>query len=259
MERLRRPLLQMAAAKLYRRSRLRDWPRWAGDALEVSVPKTIRRKASVSTEGSSNINIITYLLDQTRGIAGNVAECGVYRGASLCAIAFYLLENDLNKHVFGLDSFQGFDESIERDLQLGGIADSQKRVGGFDATSLEYVARKVSRLDLAKAITLMRGYFADTLRRLPEQNWSFVHLDCDIYESYKVTLEYFYPRMSDGGVILFDEYEDPPWPGCKMAVDEFLAGKAEVPTAIEADKYIKYYIEVRPRRVPIEIVRLPPC
>ena len=49
--------------------------------------------------------------------------------------------------------------------------------------------------------------------------------------------------MSNGGIILFDEYEDPPWPGCKLAVDEYLADKQEKPTAIMMDNYQKYFLE----------------
>jgi hypothetical protein len=63
--------------------------------------------------------------------------------------------------------------------------------------------------------------------------------------SYKQTLTYFYPRISRGGVILFDEYNDPPWPGCKIAVDEFLADKPEKPVPITMDNYQKYFIEKR--------------
>jgi hypothetical protein len=45
-----------------------------------------------------------------------------------------------------------------------------------------------------------------------------------------------------GGVILLDEYDDPPWPGCNKAVDEFLADKPEKPVAIQSDNFVKYFI-----------------
>jgi hypothetical protein len=68
------------------------------------------------------------------------------RAASLATIALYLRDNRLAKHVFGLDSFQGFDESVEKDIALGGAADAEKRVGGFEATSLARVRAKLARL-----------------------------------------------------------------------------------------------------------------
>ena len=48
--------------------------------------------------------------------------------------------------------------------------------------------------------------------------------------------------MSVGAVILLDEYNDPPWPGCNKAVDEFLAERPESLQLISLDNYEKYYI-----------------
>jgi hypothetical protein len=43
------------------------------------------------------------------------------------------------------------------------------------------------------------------------------------------------------GIILVDEYNDPPWPGCNKAVDEFLMDKPEVLERIESDNYEKWF------------------
>jgi hypothetical protein len=178
-----------------------------------------------------------------RDVPGDVAECGVFKGSSLTAIALYVRENEFAKHIFGLDSFRGFDESVRKDIVLGGAADGEKRVGGFEATSLGHVKAKLAGLRLLDTVTLISGYFAETLDMIPAVSFSFVHLDCDIYDSYRQTLAYFYHRMSPGGIILFDEYNDPPWPGCNLAVDEFLADKREKPVAISMDNYEKYFIQ----------------
>jgi len=214
--------------------------------LDVKTPRNLTQKAVLSPEGGSNINIIlALLLDRARDVPGDVAECGVLKGSSLSAIALYLRESGLAKHVFGLDSFQGFDKSVRKDIELGGAANAEKRVGGFDGTSLAHVSAKLACLGLLNTVTLISGYFADTLETLPAANFSFVHLDCDLYDSYKQMLAYFYPRMSYGGIILLDEYNDPPWPGCNLAVDSFLADKPEKPVAISINNYEKYFIEKR--------------
>jgi O-methyltransferase len=246
MRRVARQVLGAVAAMLYHDRPLGFWPRWAGDALEVKVPRNVPPKPELSAAGGSNINIILSLLERTREVPGDLAECGVFRGASLCAIALYLVENGLDRQIFALDSFHGFDRSIDHDLKLGGEADTEKRIGGFDRTSFDHVSRKLARLGLAGKVTLLPGYFAQTLSILPETRYSFVHLDCDIYESYKQTLTYFYPRMASRGIILLDEYNDPPWPGCNLAVDEFLVDKMETLSTITRDNYRKYYIEKHP-------------
>jgi O-methyltransferase len=243
MRSLLRRSMKPIAARVYRYRPIADWPKWAGDLLEVKTPANLRPKPTLSPEGGSSINIILALLDRTRHVPGDVAECGVFKGNSLTAIALYVRANGLNKHVFGLDSFSGFDQSVQKDIALGGAADREKRIGGFEATSLKYVDAKLAALGLLDAVTLISGYFAETLATIPAASFSFVHLDCDIYDSYKQTLAYFYHRMSPGGIILFDEYNDPPWPGCKLAVDEFLADKPEKPVAVAMDNYQKYFIQ----------------
>ncbi len=92
-----------------------------------------------------------------------------------------------------------------------------------------------------KNVELNKGYFSDTLTRCADELFSFVHLDCDLYGSYKDCLEFFYPRLSDGGIVLLDEYDDPPWPGCNKAVDEFLTDKPERLQSIKRQNYVKYY------------------
>ncbi len=64
----------------------------------------------------------------------------------------------------------------------------------------------------------------------------------NLYSSYKQCMEFFYPRMVNGGVILLDEYNDPPWPGCNQALDEFLADKPEKLQEAVSENYIKYYM-----------------
>ena len=243
MRSLLRIPIKSFALRFYRSRPISHWSKWASDLLEINTPANLTRKDALSAAGGSDINIILALLDRTRDVPGDVAECGVFKGSSLATIALYLRDNRLAKHVFGLDSFQGFDESVEKDIALGGAADAEKRVGGFEATSLARVRAKLAGLGLVDAVTLIPGYFVETLEKLPERKYSFVHLDCDIYDSYRQTLRYFYCRMSLGGIILFDEYDDPPWPGCNLAVDEFLADKPEKPVVIQMDNYEKYYIQ----------------
>jgi hypothetical protein len=243
MRSLLRTSIKPLVAHFFKFKPITEWPKWVGDLLEVKTPANLTHKGVLSPSGGSNINIILALLDRTRDVAGDVAECGVFKGSSLTSIALHLREGSPAKRVFGLDSFQGFDESVQKDILLGGAADSEKRVGGFEATSLAHVTEKLAHLRLLDIVTLLPGYFSKTLSMLPKTQFSFVHLDCDIYESYRQTLIYFYPRMSPGGIILFDEYNDPPWPGCNLAVDQFLTDKPEKLTVITMDNYEKYYIQ----------------
>ena len=217
-------------------------PRWLGRLQEIKVPRGAEKNEVRAFTGGANINILIALLNEVEDLEGHLAECGVYRGSTLIPIGLYLKQRASNKIICGFDSFEGFDASVSSEIALGGAPDAEKRRGGFGDTSLEYVAAKVRRFRLERHVQLVKGYLSITLAHYSALAFCFVHLDVDIYESYKIGLEFFYPRVTSGGVILLDEYNDPPWPGCNKAVDEFLADKPEALQEIECDNHVKYFI-----------------
>lgn len=250
-ERLRRAAVQYVRTspgilrgsyRLWRQTPVERWPSFLAKLYTIGLPSAVQVRSTASASGDSNINILLEFLEETRGIEGDIAECGVFKGGSIIPMGLYLRQHQIPKHILGFDSFGGFDESVAVDLALGGAQDPQKRVGGFNDTSYERLQEKIEFFELTSTVQLVKGYFRDTLERFADRQFSFVHLDCDIYQSYKDCLEFFYPRVPPGGVILFDEYNDPPWPGCKKAVDEFLADKPERPLEVTRDSYQKWFI-----------------
>ncbi len=219
-----------------------SWPVSMSYLFGIYLPQAVIPYPSRTAEARTNINIIKKLFEKTIKLEGDIAECGVFRGNSIVPMGLYVKEMNLTKKVYGFDSFEGFDDSITIDLELGGQDNAQKEIGGFNATSLGGVVHKIKLFSLESHIKLIPGYFQNTLSHLNENTFSFVHLDCDIYTSYKVCLEFFYPRLTRGGIILFDEYNDPPWPGYNKAIDEFFLNKEETPIEIESENYLKYYI-----------------
>jgi hypothetical protein len=217
---------------------LATWPAIVGLVHDIKLP---RRTRSQGPTGASNINILRSMIDRTLSIPGDLAECGVFRGASLVPMAVHLRQTAPTKHLFGFDSFAGFDNSILFDIGMGGPPEANKRVGAFNETSPALVLDKLHRFRVEN-VTLMQGYFRDSLPRCAGHKFSFVHLDIGIYDAYKECLEFFYPRLSSQGVILLNDYDKPRWPGCKKAVDEFLTGKPEKLQVIEADHHQKFYI-----------------
>lgn len=219
---------------------LRRWPAMAGLVQDLSVPKGVIPHPQPAPAGAANINILLTLLDSVRNVEGDVAECGVYRGCTLISMGIYLSQSGSSRQIYGFDSFQGLGEEVKIDLALGSGGDNNIRPDGFSDTNLELVSAKKELFDL-KNISLIPGFFNESLNRFPERRFAFVHLDCDMYASYMQCLTYFYPRLQKGGIVLLDEYNDPPWPGCNLAVDEFLKDKPEKLTEISRDNHIKYY------------------
>lgn len=158
---------------------------------------------------------------KSMGIAGAVAEVGVYRGA----FAKEINRCFSDRRLYLYDTFEGFDErDISQELLLSQDADSLKKwrnlMGNFSNTSDHYVK---SRLPNPEKCVIKKGYFPETFTEESE-TFAFVNLDCDLYSPIKAGLELFYPRMSRGGVILVHEYFDEIsfLPGIKQAVREFV-------------------------------------
>jgi hypothetical protein len=70
-----------------------------------------------------------------------------------------------------------------------------------------------------------QGLFPQSAEGIDERSYAFAHFDVDLYESTLSCLEYFYPRMAPGGVMLSHDYSL--LEGVKKAVTEFLADKPE--------------------------------
>ncbi len=152
--------------------------------------------------------------NQTRHLSGDIAEVGVYKGGT----AYLLCERALahNDHVYLFDTFKGMPKVSDKDLH---------HKGDFADTSVNAVIRLLGSF---RNYAIYMGKFPqDTGYTVEQFNFKLVHLDCDIYESVKDSLELFWPKMVPGGIIVFDDYNEPNCPGAKLAVREFFKDNPE--------------------------------
>ncbi|MFQ5754371.1 MAG: TylF/MycF/NovP-related O-methyltransferase [bacterium] len=170
-----------------------------------------------------------YLLEQTKELKGDVVELGVGPGRFLAYCSSWLEINGTSKRYYGYDSFEGFPSVSEEDkVNLSSERLKRVRPGNY-AFSKSRIERLIKKLRL-KNIVLTKGDFSNSLRKVRPDAISFLYMDCDLYEGYKIGLEMLYEYVVPGGVILFDEYElVNEWPGAKRAVDEFFHDKIEKP------------------------------
>lgn len=136
-------------------------------------------------------------------VVGDVAEFGVFRGvfAALINKVFH------NRTLYLFDSFEGFrPEEATREVESGRT--SEEFVNKFKNTSVEYV---MSKMPYPQMIDVRKGFFPETTVGLEEKVFCFVSLDADFEESILEGLRYFYPRMSDGGVIMLHDYSTNPY------------------------------------------------
>lgn len=74
-------------------------------------------------------------------------------------------------------------------------------------------------------IFLIKGLFADTLPKHYNLQVALSHIDCDWYDPVSYCLAFVWPRLSEGGYIVLDDYNE--WSGCRKATDHFLKFRPE--------------------------------
>ena len=153
-------------------------------------------------------NLIRYS-EMVKDLEGDIAEFGVFQGGSLEILAKF----NSHKTVWGFDSFEGLPKSCEKD--------TYHKKGDF--SEVEYEALYGYFKTLYRNVELVKGFFSETFPKMhPYKKYSLVHIDCDLYESVKCALDYFYPRMVDGGVIISDDIGWDSVAGGEQALMEFV-------------------------------------
>lgn len=146
-----------------------------------------------------------------KNLDGNVAELGVFQGE----FAKKINEFFPNKTLYLFDTFEGFDE---RDLKSETNDVKENGIGHLNDTSIEIVMNKML---YPKNVIIKKGWFPESAVGLDNERFCFVNLDPDLYEPILAGLQFFYPKMVKGGVILIHDYFFEGYPGVRQAVNEF--------------------------------------
>ena len=147
-------------------------------------------------------------------IQGAFAELGVYRGETAKAIHYM----DENRIFYLFDTFQGFMEEDLKKESLDNQRDGRFSTTMFADTNMEQVKSVIEGND---NVHFRPGFFPETTSGLEEEKFALVNLDADLYAPTLVALNFFYPRLVGGGVIIIHDYNHN-WDGVTKAVDEFV-------------------------------------
>ena len=72
---------------------------------------------------------------------------------------------------------------------------------------------------------LYEGWIPSRFNEVKDLKFQFVHIDVDLYKPTLESLEFFYPRLIKGGVIVCDDYNFSDFPGAKKAWDKYFKDK----------------------------------
>ena len=113
--------------------------------------------------------------------------------------------------------FDTFDEGMPEPQS---ILDGDLRKGQTKA-SLKEVKKNLKNY---KNIYFYKGVFPKSAKGIRSKSFSLVNLDVDLYQSTRDCLDFFYPKMVRGGIILTHDYT---FIAVKTAFDEFFYDKPE--------------------------------
>jgi len=179
----------------------------------------------------AQLDLLERLLVQVheRGVPGDFLEAGVWRGGAIVLMRAVVEAWGMDRNVIAADSFAGipYSQTIKDDP-----VDAWK--DRWEA-SLDDVTRTLARYGLNERVRFIPGFFKDSLPSAALPPLALIRLDADSYESTSDAIEFLYPALSPGGVVVIDDWH---LPGCFVAVAEYRKKHAITADLIESDRNV---------------------
>lgn len=200
----------------------------------------------------SLLRAVDYIVDQP--IAGDLVECGVWRGGSIMAMVRRLQERgETHRRVWLYDTFEGMTPPTAEDVEAisGRSADAllaSTEVGDGDniwcIAGIEDVRENVMSTGYPSSnFNFIPGDVAHTLLDSKPESIALLRLDTDWYESTKTSLEELYPLLAIGGVCILDDYGH--WQGARKAVDDYFTNQGFRPLMHPIDFSGRIFLKTR--------------
>jgi len=195
-----------------------DVPFQDGSVVKVNLRNVTEVYQSMI--GRARMNNIHTLLDRVVAddIPGDLIETGVWRGgASLLMRGFLAAHNITDRKVWVADSFVGM--PVPSHLADAGydFSAAEAPVLAVSRDQVEDLFRRYDLLD--NQVGFLEGWFSDTLPSAPIDQLALIRLDGDLYESTMDALTALYEKLSPGGYVIVDDYND--FEPCRRAITEF--------------------------------------
>jgi O-methyltransferase len=133
------------------------------------------------------------LARQSSRVDGAIVEVGVWRGGTGCLLALAAPE----KTVYLADTFTGV---------VNAGAQDTKYLGGEHGDTSEGLVRELLGSAGAGNAILLKGIFPAETAASIAGSIALLHVDVDVYQSAKDTVEWALPRLLPGSTIVFDDY-----------------------------------------------------
>tara|TARA_Y100000310_G_scaffold329515_1_gene399531 strand:+ start:2045 stop:2701 length:657 start_codon:yes stop_codon:yes gene_type:complete len=164
-----------------------------------------------------------YLNDAAKRIKENTndgcfIECGVKQGTSSVIMA-----KTLSRPGILFDTWSGFPGFSKEDTPTKSTAKRVKKRCNRSSTKKDCI-KNLKEHGIFELCKMVQGDILKTVPDFDKNGLSIcmMHIDTDIYEPAKVSLNNFWDNIIDGGVVFVHDYRDKKWPGIQRAVDDFV-------------------------------------
>ena len=189
---------------------------------------SIRHVGGAHTDNIYKRMRLYMLMDLMSGVlkkhaGADVAECGCWNGHSTHIASTLMKQYGFKGQFHVFDSFEGgLSEFTEYDREGKDTVtkEQEEKAREYFESSFDAVASRLRDFDF---VHLYKGWIPDRFDEVSERAFGFVFIDVDMYEPIMDSLEFFYPRLIEGGIIFLDDYNYAGFPGAKRAVDDFLS------------------------------------
>lgn len=162
---------------------------------------------------NSSLELVAHEIN-SRKIQGSVAELGVYRGD----FAKIVNEAFPDRKLYLFDTFKGFDP---HDVSADNDGSYSSGRQDFSKTSIEIVLKKMK---YPGNCIVRPGYFPSSAVDV-DDTFAFVSIDADLFQPIYEGLQFFYPRLANGGYIFVHDYNNEEYKGARAAVSQYCQEK----------------------------------
>jgi hypothetical protein len=142
---------------------------------------------------------------------GDLVECGVYMGSTAISNIVYFGQEVTCRKYYLFDTFNGLDEKLSTKDEYDRLRDEYKDCYEFVVDAFKEYSN----------VVIVKGSVPETLSKVNIDKVAYLSIDMNCAYPELEAMQYFWPKLVKGGVIVLDDYG---WPMCenqKLAADQF--------------------------------------
>lgn len=165
---------------------------------------------------TATIRKMAWRLDEL-GVEGSVADLGCGHGD----VAWQMNALMPDRKLILFDTFTGYDARDvmkEQELQTSDVKQGEYAFTVREQLRIDELL--LGRMPYEKNVEIRKGWFPDTALELEDEKYALVYMETDLYAPTFAGIQYFFPRLSRGGVIVLKGYEDGKRRSVRKAVED---------------------------------------